>query len=591
MNILDELQERNLIQDISDNDLFKKIKGGDSFYVGFDPTAPSLQIGNLVPLLVCMRLAKAGYKPIILFGGSTGAIGDPSGKNVERQLLDRSEIDSNIKNHMRCVSEIFSRAGVKAEFVNNMQWTENVTTLEFLRDIGKHFTVNYMLSKEVVKNRIEGEGISFTEFSYMILQAFDFLTLYKKHNCKLQIGGSDQWGNITAGLELIRKKAQGEAFAFSMPLITNSQGKKFGKSESGTLWLDSAYTSPYKFHQFWLNLPDADVINYLKIFSFLTMDEISVLEEKLKSEPEKRAAQNALADCMCDLTHGKDATKDAKRSAEVLFGGSIDGLSMKQLEDIFEDAPSSSLPRKQLKEMSFIDLLAETKLAKSKSEARRLVESGGAYINNTRITDVNLKMADLEPAKQEMLVLRSGKKNYHLVKIMAALAFLIIIHIMYPLNCFSQDKEVAVSPKPGWGDFTVVEEKEDYTWWQKTLLWFPNRILDFIDIFRVDVGVGPALGGVIRITKYGQAGYRRMSPASLRFGGFGRNAPFVMESSNEFGIGPGYVKSKDREVCGGEIGAGADLFLVGAYVGFCPEELVDFVGGIFTFDIMDDDFK
>lgn len=591
MTILEDLKGRNLLQDISDPELFTKLKPGDSFYVGFDPTAPALQLGNLIPLIVSIRLAKSGYRPIILFGGSTGAIGDPSGKNTERQLLERSVIDTNIQNHMKCVNSIFSRAGIKAEFVNNLDWTTSLTTLEFLRDIGKHFTVNYMLSKEVVKNRIEGEGISFTEFSYMILQAFDFLNLYQKHNCKLQIGGSDQWGNITAGLELIRKKIQGEAYAFSIPLITDSQGKKFGKSEGVAVWLDSSQTSPYKFHQFWLNIPDADIINYIRIFSFFDENKINDLETSLKKEPEKRAAQNSLADCMCDLVHGTEATKEARHSAEVLFGGSLDGLNSKQLEDIFEGAPSSSIKSEELSVLSFIDLLAVTKVAKSKSEARRLIENGGAYLNNKRITDINMKMSDSPEGTKDIMVIRSGKKNYHLVKILPVILLLLINFFFICTSIAETADEVAVSPKPGWGDFTVVAEKEERPWWQKTLLWFPNRLLDIIDIVKIDAGVGPSFGAVVRVTKYAQVGYRGMSPLSLRFGGFGRNPPFLAESSNEFGIGPGYVNSKDREICKGELGAGVDLLLFGAYIGFCPEELVDFIGGIFTFDIMDDDFK
>ena len=418
MNILAELQQRNLIQDISDPELFDKLKPGEAFYVGFDPTAPSLQLGNLVPLTMSMRLAKAGYKPILLFGGFTGAIGDPSGKANERQLLDQEAINTNVSNHQKCVKQIFERAKLDVKFVNNTEWCANLTTLEFLRDVGKHFTVNYMLSKEVVKTRVEGAGISFTEFSYMILQSFDFLNLYKTYNCKLQIGGSDQWGNLTAGLELIRKKIQGEAFAFSIPLITDSQGKKFGKSESGTIWLDAAQSSPYKFHQFWLNLPDSDVVKYLKIFSFFSLEEIAELEKSLLTAPEKRAAQNALADCMCSLVHGEEATQDARKSAQVLFGGSIDGLSSGQLADIFEDAPSSSLEKSKLETLSFLDLLVESKLAKSKGEARRLVESGGAYLNNQRISDVNLKLSEASCLDSEMLVLRSGKKNYHILKVL-----------------------------------------------------------------------------------------------------------------------------------------------------------------------------
>ena len=253
----------------------------------------------------------------------------------------------------------------------------------------------------------------------MLLQAYDFLHLYEKHGCRLQIGGSDQWGNITAGLELIRKKIQGDAFAFSIPLITDAQGKKFGKSEGGALWLDPAMTSPYKFHQFWLNISDADVAKYLRIFTFLDEDKLAELDSTTKKSPEKREAQRILADAVCTLVHGETATNDAKRAAEVLFGGSLEGLTTKQLEEIFQDSPSSKLPLSKLKQATFIDILSETGLAKSKGEARRLVQSGGAYLNNERVSDVELKIVNTPACAEGVFVLRSGKKNYHLVKVTA----------------------------------------------------------------------------------------------------------------------------------------------------------------------------
>lgn len=395
----------------------KKLGSGDVFYVGLDPSAPSLQVGNLVPLIVAAHLARAGLKPIILFGGATGSIGDPSGKRSERPLLDRATIDENVRKHSGKVAEVYQRLGIKAEFVNNFDWTVNVSVIDFLREVGKYFTLSYMLGKEFVKTRVDDDSISYTEFSYMLLQSFDFLHLYQNKNCKLQIGGSDQWGNITSGLELIRKKIGGSAFAFSIPLILDSQGRKFGKSEGSAVYLDGAMTSPYKFHQYWLNLEDASVIKYLKIFSFLEKEEIDAIEEKLKSAPEKREAQHALADIMTTLIHGEEGMREAKKSAQVLFGGSIAGLSEKQLEDIFNGVPSTTIERSRLDGMSFADLMAETKLASSKGEARRLITSGGAYLNNERVSDAALTLSATAAAKSSIFVLRSGKKNYHLIKV------------------------------------------------------------------------------------------------------------------------------------------------------------------------------
>ncbi|MBN8550444.1 MAG: tyrosine--tRNA ligase [Deltaproteobacteria bacterium] len=417
MNFIETLQWRGLLQDVSDMDGIQKLGATDSFYVGLDPSAPSLQIGNLVPLIVAAHLGRAGLKPIILFGGSTGSIGDPSGKRAERPLLDRATIDDNVRRHSAKVAEIYERLNIKADFVNNYDWTASVSIIDFLREVGKHFTLSYMLSKEFVKTRVEEDSISYTEFSYMLLQSFDFLHLYQHKDCKLQIGGSDQWGNITSGLELIRKKIGGSAYAFSIPLILDSQGRKFGKSEGSAVYLDGTMTSPYKFHQFWLNLEDASVIKYLKIFSFLEKAEIDELEKKVQSAPEKREAQQTLADLMTTLVHGEAGTREAKQSAEVLFGGSIAGLSEQQLENIFNGVPSTTIERAKLATMSMADIMAETKLASSKGEARRLITSGGAYLNNERVSDPALALAQSAAAKSNIFVLRSGKKNYHLVKI------------------------------------------------------------------------------------------------------------------------------------------------------------------------------
>lgn len=410
----DELKWRGLIFDQSDPQLAAKLSAGDGCYIGFDPTAKSLHIGNLAAMLVAARLAQVGIVPMILFGGATGFIGDPSGRSSERVLLDKETLAANVAAFTNQAQTILDRLNVKAHYFNNYDWTSELTLIEFLRDIGKHFTVNYMLAKEVVSTRLEGSGISFTEFSYMLLQSRDFLHLYQHHNCKVQFGASDQWGNITAGLELIRRKVQGDAYGFCIPLILDSQGKKFGKSVDGAIWLDRTMLSPYKFHQYFLNTADADVIRLLKVFTLLSPEEISVLEGEVAAAPEKRVAQNRLADEVCTIVHGKEATQDARRSAQVLFTGSIDGLSEAALLEIFADVPSSTLSRTRIGELTPIDIFAETKLASSKSEARRLIQSGGAYIQGARVGDGSIRIA---PPDGQLLLLRAGKKSYHLVRI------------------------------------------------------------------------------------------------------------------------------------------------------------------------------
>ncbi|MGI6525314.1 MAG: tyrosine--tRNA ligase [Bdellovibrionota bacterium] len=417
MNIIDELEWRGLIQDISDRDGIRQLPEQTVFYVGFDPTAPSLQLGNLVPIMVATRLGRAGFKPMILFGGATGAIGDPSGKSKERPLLSRETIDKNIAAQKKKVVEIFSRVGLEAEFINNFEWTRDMPIIDFLRDVGKYFTINYMLAKDVIKSRLSGEGLSYTEFSYVLLQAFDFFHLYQTKNCRLQIGGSEQWGNITAGLELIRKRVQGDAYGFCFPLITDSQGQKFGKSAGNALWLDGEMTSPFKLHQFLLNVTDEDVERLLKIFTFLSKEEIEKLCAEHRTTPEKRLAQHVLADHVCEFIHGKDAVNDANRGAEVLFGGSLDGLTDQVLADIFQDIPSTTCSSSEIAGMSVIDLFVRTGLATSKGEARRLIANGGAYVHGERISDPTMLIRSTTRGVAKFIVLRSGKKNYHTVKV------------------------------------------------------------------------------------------------------------------------------------------------------------------------------
>ena len=417
-NTLQTLKSKGLVQDTSDETTISNIPAGTHFYCGFDPTATSLQLGNLVPLILSIHLARAGLKPIILFGGATGLIGDPSGKSQERPLLELETIKRNIDNQMQQVRSIMQRAGIsEIMFVNNWDWTQGVSILEFLRDVGKHFTINYMLAKDSVKNRIESGGISFTEFSYMLLQSFDYLHLFKNYNCKLQIGGSDQWGNITAGLELIRKKLAAETSALSIPLLTNSQGKKFGKSEGGAIWLDPEQTSPYKLYQYLLNVGDQDALKYLRMLTFLQDSELQQISTESQNKPEERIAQQYLAKELCRLIHGEEATTDAIKSSSVLFSGELDSLSPAKIKEIFSEVPSTSISCEKTKSLSLADLLVEAGLAKSKGEARRLVAGGGAYLNEKRILDASESLSAESLSAGSILIFRAGKKNYALLEL------------------------------------------------------------------------------------------------------------------------------------------------------------------------------
>ncbi len=417
MGFVSILKERGLLQDCSDPAGVDAFQPGTPFYCGFDPTASSLQLGNLVPMIVMMHLGRAGLTPFMIFGGATGSIGDPSGKSSERQLLSDEITERNLQNQMLQARAIFQRAGLEVRFVNNLDWTKGLSCIDFLREIGKHLTVNYMLAKDVIKSRLDGEGISFTEFSYMLLQAYDFFHLHGNYGVKLQIGGSDQWGNITAGLELIRKKAQGEAYALSFPLITDSQGRKFGKSAGNALWLDPALTSPYKLHQYFLNIEDASVIGYLKIFSFLALEEIAEIEQDSKREPQARRAQSVLADTVCELVHGKAATEEAKRCGALLFGGELKDLPESALLDIFSEAPSSELLQSDFQKATALDLFERSGLVKSRGDGKKLIASGGAYLNNQRVKDPADPAKQYSPDSASVLILRSGKKNYHLLRI------------------------------------------------------------------------------------------------------------------------------------------------------------------------------
>jgi tyrosyl-tRNA synthetase len=419
MNILEELEWRGLISDCTDRaELLKRLAVGPiTLYVGFDPTADSLHIGSLVPLLALRRFQLMGNSPIALAGGATGMIGDPSGKSAERQLLQKSVLDANIasiKEQLKRLLDFDSKTN-PARLVDNADWTAPVSFLHFLRDIGKHFSVNMMVAKESVRARMEDReaGISYTEFSYMLLQAFDFYHLRKELNCELQVGGSDQWGNITAGIDLCRKKIGAHVFGLTLPLITNADGSKFGKTVSGAIWLDPKRTSPYRFYQFWIRVDDRDVIRYLKYFTFLGQDEIATLEKQHLEKPELRAAHKALAKEMTDLIHGAPATSEAMRASEILFGGEMTGISEATFHDIVGEIPSREIERSKLEPSTpLAELLVLSGLSASKGQARKDVEGGGIYMNNVRQMDPQriMSVADLLFGKH--LLLRKGKRNY-----------------------------------------------------------------------------------------------------------------------------------------------------------------------------------
>lgn len=421
LDAFEELKWRGMIFDYVEGVQDLLVREKVTIYNGFDATADSLHIGHMVPLIALARLQRFGHHPIALAGGGTTMIGDPSGKAQERKLLSREEIEANVECIKGQLAHFldFEVKSNPARVMNNADWLLKLNLVDFLRDIGKHFTINAMINKESVKTRLEREdGMSFTEFSYQLMQSYDFLHLYEVEGCKLQTGGSDQWGNITAGVELIRRVTGDSAFAMVYPLITKADGTKFGKTESGAVWLDPRRTSPYRFFQFWLNTDDRDVIPYLRYFTFLTQDEVQELEQALKDHPEQREAQKRLAREMTGMLHGPTALAKAEQAAQVLFGGALEGLSAAEIEDIFADVPSSTLARARLVEgLNVVDLLAESGVTQSKGEARRAVAEGGVNLNNQRISDGAQAVTTLDLLEGHFLVLRRGRKNYHLVKV------------------------------------------------------------------------------------------------------------------------------------------------------------------------------
>jgi len=419
MNVFEEFEWRGLIYDASEG--LKEALAGQKItgYIGFDPTAPSLHVGSLLPIMGLVRLQQYGHTPVALVGGGTGMIGDPSGKTEERQLLSKEQIEYNLEGIRAQLSRFldFEARTNKALLVNNADWLVPVSMVDFLRDVGKHFTVNYMLAKESVKRRYE-EGISFTEFSYMLLQAYDFLVLHDRYGCTLQMGGSDQWGNIVAGIELIRKLRGTRCYALVSPLVTTSAGIKFGKTEAGSVWLDANLTSPYRFYQFWFNTDDRDVVKYLKFFTMLNRQEIAALEALTASAPEKREAQKRLAEEVTLMVHGEYNLRKAIQASQVLFGGEIADLTASEVLDIFADVPSSDIPRASFAGdgMPLVDLVIACGFAPSKGAARRLIEAGGIYVNNRRVADVQATIDLSALIEGQYLVLRKGAREYHLVR-------------------------------------------------------------------------------------------------------------------------------------------------------------------------------
>jgi tyrosyl-tRNA synthetase len=426
MNILDDLEWRGLVADCTAHDELRKRLAHErlALYCGFDPTADSLHVGHLVPLIALRRFQNAGHIPIAVAGGATGAVGDPSGKSAERNLLSPEQIRANVEAVKPQLARLldFRIEPNTARLLDNAEWTNGLTFIEFLRDVGKHFTVNQMIAKESVRARMEDRetGISFTEFSYMLLQAHDFYVLARDHECALQIGGSDQWGNITLGIDLVRKKLGKPSFGLTLPLVVKSDGTKFGKTESGAVWLDPKKTSPYKFYQFWINTDDRDVITYLKRFTFLGPDEIGELEEEHRADPGRRAPQRRLARVMTDMIHGGQAADEAARASEILFsGGPLDDISETLFTEVVGEAPTKrGDPARFAGEgVSVVELFVEAGLCSSKGQARKDLEGGGLYLNNVRLTEVRRAATGADLLFGKYLLLRKGRKQYVVIHV------------------------------------------------------------------------------------------------------------------------------------------------------------------------------
>lgn len=419
MDLYGELEWRGLVYDATEGLRDLLARDPLTAYIGFDPTAASLHVGTLVPIMALARLQRAGHAPIAVLGGGTGLIGDPSGKSAERQLLTLEQVEANVDGIRAQLARFldFDSTTAPARLVNNAEWLTKLGAVEFMRDVGKHFSVNAMLAKESVKRRVESqEGISYTEFSYLLLQAYDYLMLYDRFHCTLQMGGSDQWGNITAGMDLIRRVRGAKAHGLVLPLVTTATGTKFGKTEEGTIWLDPARTTPYEFYQFWLNTDDRDAVKYLKFFTFLDAPRIAELEAVAARAPEKRHTQRALAQELTRLVHGEGAVRDAEAAAQALFSDRITALTLEQIKRTLANVPSMTLAM-PVAGWPVVDLLAVSGVAKSKGDAVRLIRGGGVSINDRRITDEKERLTGADAIEGQLFVIRKGKRDNFLVHI------------------------------------------------------------------------------------------------------------------------------------------------------------------------------
>ncbi len=425
MNLIEELRWSARLQDIRLGTQEQLDREMTSAYIGFDPTADSLHIGSLVPILLLVHLQRAGHKPFALVGGATGMVGDPSFKAEERKMLDETTLQQNLAGIRAQLSKYldFNPALPNAaELVNNYDWFKDISFLDFIRDVGKHITVNYMMSKDSVRKRIEGDsGISFTEFTYQLIQGYDFYWLYKNRHCKLQMGGSDQWGNITTGTELIRRMGGGEAFAFTCPLLTKSDGGKFGKTEKGNVWLDPAKTSPYQFYQFWLNASDEDAAKWIRIFTFLTRDEIEQLISEHQQAPHLRLLQKKLSEEITSFVHGRHEFEFAVKASEILFGNAttdvLQSLNEDQLLQVMDGVPTHDYALSAFEAgADIVGFLADTGIFPSKGEARKMVQSGGISINKSKVEGIETKLTPANFLNGKYLLVQKGRKNYYLVR-------------------------------------------------------------------------------------------------------------------------------------------------------------------------------
>jgi len=421
MNILDTFKARHLFEDMTSSELSKALDKPLTVYAGFDPTNDSLQAGNFVTIMALAHLQRAGHKVIALVGGATGLIGDPSGKSKERNLLSSEQVERNlvgIKENLSRFLDFNPASSNPAIMVNNYDWFKDITFIELLRDVGRYFRMGVMLGKDSVKKRMESDdGMSFTEFCYQILQGYDFLHLYKTYGCTLQIGGSDQWGNITAGTELVRRVLGQEVFGMTFPLVCDSSGKKFGKSEGNAIFLDACKTSVYDFYQFFLRTMDADVIRYLKIFTFLSTERIAELEKAVVAEPDQHEAQQVLAEELTRAVHGEQGLVTARKTTDVLFGGSVEGLPVAMIETIFANVPSAIMVKEDVVGKPLFEIIAMAGMMASKGEARRLVQQGGLSINNVKVSGLEKVLEETDLVEGRLVVLRSGKKNFFLLKV------------------------------------------------------------------------------------------------------------------------------------------------------------------------------